>query len=738
MSAVTPSLTLPFSAINANDLPRVGGKGANLGELTQAGFPVPPGFCVTTDAFRQFLQASGRADAIYQSLEALPPGDVEAVRRVGEAVRASLRQVAVPAEVEDAVVAAWQVLGTEDSYAVRSSATAEDLPDASFAGQQDTYLNISGKGSLLDAARACWISLFTDRAILYRAQNHFSHRDVQLAVVVQRQILPDVSGILFTADPVSGHRQLISIDASYGLGEALVTGLITPDLYKVDKRSRRIAEVHIGDKQLAIRPKPGGGTYQEPLQGAARMARVLDDRQVLALADRGIRIEEHYGKPQDIEWCIAQGQIYIVQARPITSLFPLPQPGPPDQTLHLYLSFGHPQMMTDPMPPLTLAFWRGVLPFGKPKQAMQADNPYFTVTAGRLYVDITPLLRTPRLGSRISHLLNIADSLAVGAVRRVMQRADFTKDGSAGHAEYSTLARWLLPIYTAAMARLWWLPPEGATEHLSALIEVYAASACAQLGAVPAGLPRLQAADQLAVTIFPDHVLAMPSYVAAGILAKVLLTGITRGLPNRSQVASDVEAVGRGLSGNVTTEMDLRVGDLADAARLSPALVQHLSAGDAKQALATAYTIPDSEPFLTAWASFMRQYGMRGPGEIDISRPGWSEEPASLLQVVIANLQHGVPGAHRDQTCAASRRGSGRGRTLGRGRPPRPTGGLACAGGETLDARCRGLAPHARTSQVHADATARPRPRGRLGVRGPARPAGTPHGGGRCLVSGLA
>jgi len=264
------AIILPFDAISAGDLAIVGGKGANLGEMTQAGFPVPPGFCVTTVAFRQLMETSGQAEEIYRSLEAVPAGDVEGVRLLGQQIRSRLSEAPMPAEIEGAIVAAWQALGTQESYAVRSSATAEDLPDASFAGQQDTFLNIIGRQKLLESVRACWISLFTDRAILYRAQNHFSHRDVYLAVVVQGMVLPDVSGILFTADPVSGHRQIVSIDASYGLGEALVAGLVSPDLYKVDKRSRVIVELHIGDKQLAIRPQEGGGTYQEKLEGEAR------------------------------------------------------------------------------------------------------------------------------------------------------------------------------------------------------------------------------------------------------------------------------------------------------------------------------------------------------------------------------------------------------------------------------------------------------------------------------------
>ncbi|MCC6457579.1 MAG: phosphoenolpyruvate synthase [Caldilineaceae bacterium] len=644
------AIILPFRAIRASDLPLVGGKGANLGEMTHAGFPVPPGFCITTAAFRQFMQASGQAEEIYCSLEKLAADEVEGVRRVGQEVRAQLAQVPLPAAIADAIVAAWEEVRTDDAgtdaFAVRSSATAEDLPGASFAGQQDTYLNIVGKQALLERVRACWISLFTDRAILYRAQNGFSHRDVYLAVVVQRMVSPELSGILFTADPVSGHRQIVSIDASYGLGEALVAGLVSADLYKVDKRSHAIVEIRTGDKQLAIRPQAGGGTYQERLEGQARHARVLSDAQVLALADLGVRIEAHYGKPQDIEWCIAQGEIYVVQARPITSLFPVPEPASQDGTLHVFFSFSHMQVMTDPMPLMGIDFLRLVFPFGKGKDPLVA-NPYLTPAAGRLYVDLTSLLRVPLLGRGLPNFLRIADVLSAGALREVVERAEFTQAGSRGHARFSTIARWLLPVFAKGQAVLWWLPPEGVAERLLVGIDAYIESARAQLAAVPAGAPRLRLAQRMMAMVFADKAMAMPPYMMGGMGGKLLLGRVMRRVGDPAQVTDDVEAIGRGLFGNVTTEMDLMVGDMADAARQSPALVQHLSEGDAREALATAHTIEGSAAFLAAWDKFIQRYGMRGPSEIDISRPGWAEEPASLLQVVIANLQHAQPGAHR-------------------------------------------------------------------------------------------
>jgi pyruvate,water dikinase len=575
------------------------------------------------------------------------------VRRVGQEVRAWLSAVPVPVDIADAILGAWREHGSHLSYAVRSSATAEDLPDASFAGQQDTFLNIKSQERLLESVRACWVSLFTDRAILYRAQNSFSHREVLLSVVVQQMIMPEVSGILFTADPISGHRKIISIDASYGLGEALVAGLVSPDLYKVDKRTQTIVETKISDKQLAIRPDPAGGTYHEQIEGAARHAQVLTDAQILALAEVGTRIEAHYGKPQDIEWCLAQGQIYVVQSRPITSLFPLPSPAPRDKGLHLYFSFSHAQVMTDPMPPMAISFWRAIFPFGKGKDPF-ADNPYLTTAAGRIYVDLTPLLRVPRIGKAIPNLLQIADALSARAIGKVAARSEFVDNPASGHARPTTLARWLLPLWIGLIGRIVFLPPEGATRKLSELIERYIQSAQALLAAAPAGVTRLIVARKLLVTVFGDHIMEIPPYLGGGILSKILLTRVMHSLDNQEQIKADIEAIGRGLSGNVTTEMDQLVGDMADAARRSPALVQRLSQslsqGDAqgvKDALATAHTIPGSEAFVEAWESFIHHYGMRGPSEIDISRPGWREEPASLLQVVIANLKNSTPGSHR-------------------------------------------------------------------------------------------
>src|SRR3954469_7401813 len=203
---------LSFSVINASSAALVGGKGANLGEMTRAGFPVPPGFCVTTAAYREFVAASSELDGLLDSLEGTGPDDLSRMGELGGRIRGHLSSLPIPENIRSSVLSAWREIGAEHAYAVRSSATAEDLPTASFAGQQDTYLNIIGKEAILQHISKCWASLFTDRAVIYRIQNGFDHRKVYLSVIVQRMVFPQAAGILFTADPITGNRKILSVD----------------------------------------------------------------------------------------------------------------------------------------------------------------------------------------------------------------------------------------------------------------------------------------------------------------------------------------------------------------------------------------------------------------------------------------------------------------------------------------------------------------------------------------------
>ncbi|WP_375764772.1 phosphoenolpyruvate synthase [Archangium gephyra] len=640
-------LILPFERISAADLPRVGGKGANLGEMARAGFPVPPGFCVTTAAFDAFLAGCGELQALYAQLEALDGKDVEAARRAAESTRAALGHAPLPPTVAEAVLATWRAQGSEASWAVRSSATAEDLPDASFAGQQDTYLNIRGAEALLDAVRRCWVSLFTDRAVLYRARSGFGHRAVKLSVVVQRMVLPEVSGILFTADPITGRRGTVSIDAGFGLGEALVSGLINADLYKVDKATGELLEVRVGDKALAIRPRPEGGTWEERLSEDVRRARALDDAALRELVAMGVRIETHYGKPQDIEWCIEAGRLYVVQTRPITSLYPLPEPAPSDEGLHVYASFGHVQMMTDAMPPLAIQVWRLLLPFGKAPRG-QGDAPsesrILTTAGSRIYLDLTPLLRHPGPRRVFTGILgHVYENVGQG-LRTLTDRPAFQRGASGERARLSAIGRFVVPIVARVLARLFVMEPTRLRPGVESFIESRVAGVRARLAAAAPGAARLREARLALSDLFSQVILTLAPNIAVGIIANRLLVNLVRkGVLGGTE--EDLSALERGLPGNVTTEMDLAVGDLTDRVRPYPALAELLRSRPATEALAAARDVEGGPAFLEAWRAFLERYGMRGPGEVDLSRPRYKDEPAPLIAAIVGGL--GTASANR-------------------------------------------------------------------------------------------
>src|ERR1700682_4998857 len=355
------SYVLGFQEIDQTQVAVVGGKGAQLGELSRTeGIRVPPGFCVPTDAFRRIMAEAPAIDDRLDRLSRLNPDDRETIRTLSAEIRRTLEGIAIPDDLAAAITGSPARLGERGAYAVRSSATAEDMPTASFAGQQDTYLNVVGPAAILQHVSLCWASLFTDRAVTYRLRNGFDHHIVHMAVVVQQMVFPEAAGILFTADPVTSNRKVASVEATFGLGEALVSGLVNADMYKV--RDGEVVARAVATKQVAIRAVPGGGTQEEAIDPERQEQPALTDAQVVRLAQLGRRIEAHFGRPQDIEWCLVDDDFLIVQSRPITTLFPIPAQS--DQENHVYISVGHQQMMTDPMKPLGISVWQ--LTAGRP------------------------------------------------------------------------------------------------------------------------------------------------------------------------------------------------------------------------------------------------------------------------------------------------------------------------------------------------------------------------------------
>ncbi len=292
---------LRFDQPDAQKLILTGGKGANLAKMAAAGFPVPDGFIITTTAFDFFLQSNQIYKTIQAQLATNSSSDLTLIQEIGKSIREQIRQTPIPGDLIEAVQLALQNHPAESHFAVRSSATAEDLPFASFAGQQDTYLNVFGLPSILEHIRKCWASLYTDRAITYRLQNQINQENIKIAVVVQEMVFPETSGILFTADPVSNNHQIITLNAGFGLGEALVSGIVNPDLYRVDKNTGKVLEKEISHKTTAILAADAGGTMLVNLDSTQQQQEALSSQQIDALTALGVKVEAAYLTPQDIE-----------------------------------------------------------------------------------------------------------------------------------------------------------------------------------------------------------------------------------------------------------------------------------------------------------------------------------------------------------------------------------------------------------------------------------------------------
>ncbi len=630
--------TLFFEEIDKKDLPLVGGKGANLGELTKAGFPVPRGFCVTTGAYQAFLTHNLLVDFISQAIK---DATLDNISSIGDKIRSRLRLSQIPQQVEQEIISAIDQAGSFNYYAVRSSATAEDLPFASFAGQQDTYLNINGEKELLNAVRNCWASLFTDRAILYRIQNKIEHATVQMSVVIQKMIRPEVSGIMFTADPVSGHRGIVSIDASYGLGEALVSGLVSPDIYKFNKKHNLIENKTIADKKMAILPVKGGGTEKLEITGQKATSQVMSDATIIKLSNLGMMIETHYGCPQDIEWCLEQDTLYIVQSRAITSLFPLPSPIPEDDALHAYVSFNHFQVMTDPISPLGIDILRIILPFDKEAKS-EVGYAFLKASAGRIYIDVSELLQYKKLRKGLPAFFRNVDSLLAEALIELIGRPDFVERIKKHKGRANRLRKYMQPMLVNTIKNLLFRKPEGSIEFMNHYIERRVKTSEERIRNSKPGIDRLDAIYENA-SFYTDLQILGPK-LAPGIISFKMLENLELKLLGSKKY---VAIIITGLEGNITTEMGLQVGDLADLIRKSPQLVREFENEDYRTLVARINQLREPVEFKQRFNAFMETYDMRAAGEIDMAKDRWVENPEPLVKSILATVRTSQQGAHR-------------------------------------------------------------------------------------------
>jgi rifampicin phosphotransferase len=619
---------LGFHEVDRSDVGLVGGKGANLGELSRLeGVRVPDGFCVSTAAFERVMAAAPALGGLLDRLALLKAEDRPAIRELSAAIREAIEGIAIPEDIQGAIADFLARLGEREAYAVRSSGTAEDLPGASFAGQQETYLNVIGTPAVLKHVSRCWASLFTERAVAYRLQHGFDHRKVHMAVVVQKMLVPQAAGILFTADPVTGNRKVASIDAAFGLGEALVSGLVNADGYKV--RGDRVIGKTIATKRLATWAVEGGGTQERALEPERQDRPVLTDAQIVRLARLGRLIEGHFGQPQDIEWCLVEDDLHIVQSRPITTLYPIPEAN--DRANHVYLSVGHQQMMTDPLKPLGLSLFQ-----------LTAAAP-MVAAGGRLFVDVTKQLASPAGRGVLLGVLGRHDPLITDALTTVLERGDFIE--SAPPADPKPPG-----------------PGEGkpATSHASfqapleddpALVADLMARNRASIEALRRDI-QSKSGTELLDFILADIQVLKQSLTEPRSFAAIMTSMNAANWLNDQMMAwlgekNAADTLAQSAPNNVTSEMGLALLDVADAIRPHPQVIAYLQQAKDEGFLEGLRPLQGGPEAHHAIGAYLDRYGMRCAGEIDVTRPRWSESPTTLVPLILSNVKAFTAGAGR-------------------------------------------------------------------------------------------
>jgi len=622
------SLVLDFQDMEQNQLLLVGGKGMNLGELAKIeGIHVPEGFCVTTAGYQKAIEQNETYQDLLGQLAMLKAEDRERIGEVSRKIRQIIMDAEIPADVVKAVTHYLSRYGEEHAYAVRSSATAEDLPHASFAGQQDTYLNIIGTEAVLQHIRKCWASLFTDRAVIYRMQNGFDHSQVYLSVIIQRMVFPQASGILFTADPMTSNRKLLSIDASFGLGEALVSGLVSADCYKV--QDEVIVDKRIAAKTLAIYGRQEGGTETQLIAPDQQKIQTLTEQQILRLAGIGRQIEAYFGRPQDIEWCLADDVFYIVQSRPITTLYPIPEAS--DQENRVYISVGHQQMMTDPMKPLGLSFFLLTTPAPMRK------------AGGRLFVDVTHQLASPNSRGFFLKSMEQHDPLMKDALMTIIERGDFINSLPDDNKEAS-------PVKSSNAK-----PPAGAPpqfENEPTIVNDLIQRSQTSIEELKHNIETKSGTD-LFDFILEDiqqlkKILFDPQSSAVFMAAMNASSWINEKMNEWLGEKNAADTLSQSVPHNITSEMGLALLDVADAIRPYPEVIDYLQQVKHDDFLNELVTIDGGREARDAICDFLSKYGMRCAGEIDITRTRWSEKPATLIPLILGNIKNFEPNAsHR-------------------------------------------------------------------------------------------
>ena len=583
-------IVAPLSHFKRGNLLLAGGKAANLGELLNKGFAVPDGFVITTAAYDLLLQKNGIQNQLRHILASLDSDNSGLIAEMSQKIGDMFQQVSIPTQITDAISRAYHQLG-DGAVAVRSSATAEDLAEAAFAGQQETFLNIIGEQELMDAVRACWMSLWSERAILYRARQNIDQTAVKLAVVVQKMILAEVAGVMFTANPVSGERSELTIDANPGLGEAVVSGMVTPDHFVVNKRSRRVKEHHPGRREVVIRAKTGGGTEQINSPKGMTNVGVLPLQAVRKLSQLGIDIEHHYGVPQDIEWAWIQdnsklGTFHILQSRPMTAL--------PEA-----IKVSGPMRLVIPM---LAEMW--------PTRPYPLDMTTFTGAIERAIGGL--------LASMIGKSAPSPDESFLQEEGVVVQ----FKPPQVHPLPSMLITPWITFWRTRSYNPASWENDPLLAEYIrkAGALEkrdLHSLSWKQNIETLQESLALIPQAMQLRERYFPSTLLAFASLW--------ILLSLARRNDQLGNLLSGVKTK--------TTETNQALETLAEQIRTNSELRDLLVRNDAQTVLSMLKNSEAGQAFLQLFESFLAQYGHRETA-LTISQPAWKDEPANVLAIL--------------------------------------------------------------------------------------------------------
>lgn len=625
-------------------LDQVGGKGINLVKLARAGFPVPSGLLIPTECYREYVAANGLDAYIDEKLahaDFTSPDDLQALSRE---IRTQFQRGSVTRGFDSALEIAWRWLGARP-VAVRSSATAEDLPDMSFAGQQDTFLNVIGTEDLLQAVINCWSSLWTARAMGYRARNAIPQKDVSLAVIVQNMVQSQASGVLFTANPLTGCRTETVIDATLGLGEALVGGHVEPDHYVVDTLTNRITHKFQGRKSVTITSQTEGGVITQKEDHSTIQA--IPDKAILQLADLGQSVAELYGFPQDIEWAWADEIIQLLQSRPITSLYPLPKNLPPEP-LKFLIGLHTVQGVLDPLTPLGQDLLMWVLTGGarlfKLDHTLESQTA-FHVAAERIFINMTAILRTPQGNKAYPKVIRAIDPGVGQVTSELVNDPRFAPIHT--RPSLNTIRRFAgfaFPVIRQVIRAL--RNPERVKFETLQCFDEIVTDTKTRLKFDGNAWDDFSKTIQLLIEskyLFADFVIpkGIPPVIAGmapffGILQRFSLEVAEATGDDRFKTI--FLELSRGMPDNVTTDMDLALWKCAQTLRENPETARLFETSSAED-LARGYlegNLPKSAQQVCAL--FMEKYGGRGLAEIDVGRKRWQEDPTHIMQVLQSYL----------------------------------------------------------------------------------------------------